>query len=85
MLPMFQGRADSVTTASMSCSDKLASWSVLGVQGSLLAQLVEPLYISQYVFGHVPTDLWPEVHAECERALSGRLGHVTGKLSSMML
>ncbi|MCO5611205.1 hypothetical protein L7F22_065455 [Adiantum nelumboides] len=39
------GRGD--TTLSMSCSDKIALWNVLGVQGSLLFGLFcEPLYLS---------------------------------------
>ena len=47
------GRGDQ--TLSMSCSDKLAKWNILGIQGSLIANFLEsPIYISRIVFGESP-------------------------------
>ena len=43
------GRGD--RTLSVSCSDKIAKWIHLGVQGSLLSMLCEPIYIKHFIFG----------------------------------
>ncbi|KAJ2313366.1 hypothetical protein IWW51_001155 [Coemansia sp. RSA 2702] len=60
------GRADSIPTLSLSCSDKIARWNALGVQGSLLASLIAPVYIASMVIG----DLYN--HASIDRALNRR-------------
>ena len=50
------GRGD--RTLSMSCSDKIMKWNILGCQGALLSHfLVSPLYLSSVVFGKCPFEL----------------------------
>ncbi|KAK1222411.1 hypothetical protein PQX77_014744 [Marasmius sp. AFHP31] len=67
------GRADSPSSSSMSCSDKIAAWTVLGIQGAVASQLLSPVYISAIVIGDVTPELVRIVHEDCERAFSNRL------------
>lgn len=72
------GRADSPPTLCMSCSDKIASWNVLGFQGALAARFFEPLYLSTVVIGEVPLDMQDTVKDDCERAFWKRLEPIRG-------
>lgn len=74
------GRADSQASVSFSCSDKIALWNALGLQGGLLSNLFAPMHLDHIVVGGVEppegTDAatyGPSIGREAERALFGRL------------
>ncbi|KAJ3021883.1 tRNA-specific adenosine deaminase 1 [Thoreauomyces humboldtii] len=65
------GRIDAETTTSMSCSDKIAKWAVLGACGALLSAFLEPVYLMSVVVG----DLFDQ--EALQRALCQRIAGVT--------
>jgi len=79
------GRADSPPTSSLSCSDKIAKWSVLGFQGALLSRILDPIYFDQIIIDaeSVPEDIRPLVQSDCERAFSGRISSLVARIPSV--
>ncbi|KZT72685.1 hypothetical protein DAEQUDRAFT_664117 [Daedalea quercina L-15889] len=73
------GRADSPPTICMSCSDKIARWNVLGIQGALASQIMHPVYIRSIIIGEVDADMQDMVRTDCERAFFKRLIDMAGK------
>ncbi|KAL3836567.1 hypothetical protein ACJMK2_021991 [Sinanodonta woodiana] len=54
----------------MSCSDKIAKWNLLGIQGALLSHLIEPIYLDSIILG----SLYHREHLP--RAVYGRLPNI---------
>lgn len=58
----------------MSCSDKIARWNVLGLQGGSLAKFISPIYLESIVLGSRYTPL------HMHRAIVGRLENAVADL-----
>lgn len=81
------GRADAPSSTSMSCSDKIASWNVTGLQGALLSDRVEPVFLRQVIISLPPQiEATQELHLRaCQRALSGRTQSISGCKAASVL
>ncbi|KAI0069181.1 adenosine deaminase/editase [Artomyces pyxidatus] len=72
------GRADAPPVLSMACSDKIARWGVLGVQGALSSAFLKPVYVTAIIIGDVVEEMREIVKEDCERAFYGRIGNLSG-------
>lgn len=74
------GRPDSPPSLSHSCSDKIAMWCRVGLQGALLSRVFEPVFLSSVTIGGFAQEqlddasfVWAHAQ-ECERAFWTRAG-----------
>lgn len=75
------GRGD--TTSSMSCFDKISRWNVVGIQGALLSNILQPVYISSLTIGKSEYSVDGfSLASHLERALDGRMISLNIKLWS---
>ena len=70
---LVQNYPDGERLVAMSCSDKLARWNVLGVQGAILSLFIKPVYFTSIVVGSDLFD-WDHLH----RAQHTRISSITG-------
>ncbi|PWN32612.1 uncharacterized protein FA14DRAFT_157318 [Meira miltonrushii] len=69
------GRPDAEPSISMSCSDKIAHWTLMGIQGALLYGIIGKVSLQSYVIGNQAFPDQADALEKCQKMLRRKCGN----------